>query len=549
MTTSRDILIGLLLLGVMCLFGCKKKTEQTLPLPQHSVAEVQQEQQHLPPGLFEPASSLDAEDAPEEQDNVPPDPGTVKTRFEPLRNPGTPVVLAEQERKRTGFQPGGDFSLDAVVSMGELLRKEWPQLPPLDERALRSHAIRVIKGKHLTLYTDLAAPPEINRLPEIFDLAVTEYCRFFGVDPKYCAAWHMQGCLIDDLEKFRAAGLLGTFPTHLPGYSVDDRLWVLEQKSDYFRRHLLLHEGVHGFMNFMFGTCGPVWYMESTAEYLATHRWENGRLELGVMPENTDAVPGWRRIELVKNDVQAGNLKTADRVMRYSGRQLESPTDYAWVWTFGFLLDRHPQYREVYRDMARWLTFRDFSNRFYLYVDRAGHWNELQIAWLGLLDELEYGYDVPRMVIKPPSGKPLTSSEVAFDVDVTGGWQSSGVMLEAGQTCRVTASGQYRLEAGPQVWYAEPNGVTFRYHNGQPLGLLLGAVVPDGLFETDTEISPDNVPFLFPILIGQGIELTPEQSGTLYLRINDSPAELGDNQGKCKVVIEANEQFQAGRSR
>ena len=537
MTSSRNLLFGLLLLGAICFPGCLKKSEQTLPPPRQFADEVQD---HPLPGIEEPSHSFETEDLPQEPDAVPIPSPAVKTRFEPIRNPGRPIVLAEQERTRNIFQPGDDFTLDAAIAMGELLRKEWPQLPPPDERALRSHGIRVIKGKHLTLCTDLPPSPEINRLPAIFDLAVQEYCRFFGVDPKFCTTWHIRGCLIDDLEKFRAADLLGQYPTHLPGFSVDNRLWVLEQKSDYFRRHLLLHEGVHGFMNFMFGTCGPVWYMESTAEYLATHRWQNGRLELGVMPENTDAAPGWGRIELVKSDITAGNLKTVDRVMRYSGRQLESPTDYAWVWAFGCLLDRHPQYRDLYRDMARWLTFPDFSNRFYLHLDEADHWGKLQIDWLCLLNELEYGYDVPRMAIESresQTGKPLTSS-VTYEVDVTRGWQSSGVLLEAGQPYRITASGRYQLEDTPKLWYAEPNGVTLRYHKGQPLGLLLGAVVPDGLFATDAEISPHNVPFLSPIPIGPKLELMPEQSGTLYLRVNDSPAELGDNNGECQVVIE-----------
>ena len=535
MTPSAKFLICLLFVGVICLFGCNSQEAEQPPSQQGEV--VDKEQTHASP-------VLDTQTLPAIDDNntVPEDAEAiaepVKMRFEPVRNPRGVVVMAERERQRTGFRNSDDFTLPEAIQIGELLRKEWSKLSPLDERVLRSQGIRIIKGKHLTLCTDLPPSPEIDRLPEIFDRAVPEYCHFFGVDPQHVNAWQMRGCLIDDLEKFRAVDLLGTFPTHLNGYSVEDRLWVLEQKSDYFRRHLILHEGVHGFMNNVFGTCGQDWYMESTAEYLATHRWENGRLELGIMPENTDAVMGWRRIEMVRADIKAGKIKTVDRIIRLPVRQDEPPTDYAWVWCFGFLLDNHPQYRETYRDMAKWLTFADFSNRFYLQL--ADHWGELQIEWLGLLDELQYGYDVPRIVIEqqePPLGQPLTSS-MAFDVDASRGWQNSGVALEMGQTYRITANGQYQLGDSPKVWYAEPNGVTFRYHKGQPVGLLIGAVVPIGLFDTDEEIPPKSVPFLSPILIGTGIELTPQQSGILYLRINDSPAELGDNKGTCRVEIE-----------
>ena len=536
MTTMKKNGIGLLLLAAMCFADCGKKVEQAIPDPASEFDVSQNTSQPefpLPVPFQGVEETQDDETArPLQNDNPPVE--TVKTRFEPIRRPGSPIVLAERDRARTGFQSGDDFSLDAAIQTAELLRKEWPPLPPLDERALRSRNIRVLKGKHLTLYTDLPPSPEINRLPEIFDLAVLEYCRFFDVDPKHCATWQIRGCLIDDLETFRAADLLGPFPTHLIGYSVDDRLWVREQKSDYFRRHLILHEGVHGFMNYVFGACGPEWYMESSAEYLATHRWENGRLELGVLPEHTGDLPGWRRIEMVKDDLKAGNVKTADRIMRSPVRQAEPPVDYAWVWAFGYLLDRHPQYRDAYRDMARWLTFRDFSNRFYLRL--ADRWSELQIDWLCLLDELDYGNDVPRMALDPQPGKPL-ASPMTFEVDASRGWQNSGVTLEAGQTYPVTASGRYRLGDRPKTWFAEPNGVTFRYHKGQPVGLLLGAVVPDGLFDSEDEISPEDVPFLSPILIGTERELTPERSGTLYLRINDSPAELGDNEGSCRVVI------------
>jgi hypothetical protein len=42
-----------------------------------------------------------------------------------------------------------------------------------------------------------------------------------------------------------------------------------------------------------------------------------------------------------------------------------------------------------------------------------------------------------------------------------------------------------------------------------------------------------------PIVIGPGATLKPKQSGTLYLRVNDSMAELDDNAGKVDVKIVA----------
>ena len=61
--------------------------------------------------------------------------------------------------------------------------------------------------------------------------------------------------------------------------------------------------------------------------------------------------------------------------------------------------------------------------------------------------------------------------------------------------------------------------------------MLLGAVRPD---QPDVK-APS--PFLQPLLVGLETALTPEQSGTLYLRINDSASELDDNRGELKVEM------------
>ena len=114
----------------------------------------------------------------------------------------------------------------------------------------------------------------------------------------------MTGFLMKDKARFVQAGLLpGKLPPFGHGFSWDTVLWVYEQPSDYYRRHLVLHEGTHGFMNSLLGGCGPTWYMEGMAEYLATHRWQDGRLTLGYMPRSRDEVPQWGRIRLIQDAV------------------------------------------------------------------------------------------------------------------------------------------------------------------------------------------------------------------------------------------------------
>ncbi len=94
------------------------------------------------------------------------------------------------------------------------------------------------------------------------------------------ADWRIRGCLMREKRPFAACGLL---PAGLPpfrhGFSRGRQLWLNEQPTAYYRRHLLLHEGTHAFMDAMFGGCGPPWYMEGMAELLATHSYRDGDSE------------------------------------------------------------------------------------------------------------------------------------------------------------------------------------------------------------------------------------------------------------------------------
>jgi hypothetical protein len=84
--------------------------------------------------------------------------------------------------------------------------------------------------------------------------------------------------------------------------------------------------------------------------------------------------------------------------------------------------------------------------------------------------------------------------------------------------------------------------VTIEYHDGRPLGMLLGAVVEAGSRERgageEQETRSSKVGFARPIAIGLETKITPEVSGTLYLRVNDSAARLDDNRGSLTVTVE-----------
>ena len=94
------------------------------------------------------------------------------------------------------------------------------------------------------------------------------------------------------------------------------------------------------------------------------------------------------------------------------------------------------------------------------------------------------------------------------------------------------ASGRYQIASTTQPWPCEPNGVSIRYYHGKPLGVLLAAVRSEA-GENDEAAS-----FANPLVVGLGCEFTPQATGTLYFRVNDSAGELSDNRGTLEVEIE-----------
>jgi hypothetical protein len=54
----------------------------------------------------------------------------------------------------------------------------------------------------------------------------------------------------------------------------------------------------------------------------------------------------------------------------------------------------------------------------------------------------------------------------------------------------------------------------------------------------EQELPEGTSTLLTPSVIGLRIETTADRSGTLYLRINDSPAELEDNAGEVLVRVQ-----------
>ena len=232
----------------------------------------------------------------------------------------------------------------------------------------------------------------------------------------------------------------------------------------------------------------------------------------------------WGRIKLVREAVQAGAALTMGDVMAFNAREVMSTEQYSWCWAMCNFLDSHLLLQQRFRQLQDYADQENFDTQFRkLY---ARDWKDLQFEWQTYLAELDYGYDVRRMTI---THLPAAVVEKQSTVQVTAdrGWQSSGWKLQAGKSYRVTAAGRYQIAKGSEPWPCEPGGVTIRYHQGRPLGMLLGLIRSEEGYQE-------------PIGIGLGATLKPEQDAVLYLRVNDSPGWLEDNLGSLEVTIERN---------
>jgi hypothetical protein len=229
----------------------------------------------------------------------------------------------------------------------------------------------------------------------------------------------------------------------------------------------------------------------------------------------------WGRIRLIRN---APHVLPFASVMEIDNRRILGDDSYAWCWAASKFLDTHPRYRTRFRKLREHVTAADFNERFQ--KTYHGDWAEMQAEWQAYIDALDYGYDFERMAIDFRRGKPITEPvTVTFAADR--GWQSSGARVEAGKSYNITAKGRYEIANDGEPWPCEPGGVTIEYHDGRPLGMLLGAI--DGRKKGATLADT--------IDIGIGTTITPPANGTLYVRVNDVSSKLSDNKGTLSVTI------------
>ncbi len=426
-------------------------------------------------------------------------------------------------------RPAG--SLADLVQKGEAQKNA---LPLFDDGKIAVAGIRKLNGKHLILYTDVPETvADVKNLPAVFDAAVLHWAKYFEIDAAKIADWKLVACVMQSKERFQGAGLYtNDLPDFPNGFQKGSQFWLYDQPSDYYRRHLLLHEGTHAFMSHWLGGAGPPWYSEGMAEMLGTHQWDGERLTLAYNPPDKTQVPFWGRVKIVRDEFAANRGMTLFDIFRYDAQAHLKNEAYGWCWAATSFLNSHPKTRELFQGLRNKSADRsiDFSKRFHEAL--KSDWPQIAEDWQLYVINLDYGYDVARAATIRKSAMPLKDS-ATVSVTADHYWQSTGVQLEAGRTYEITAAGRYSLAKEPQPWWCEPNGITIEYHQRLPLGILLAAV-------SDPQAGDVGItPLASPEAIGQAGKFTPKKTGTLYLCLNDSPAKLSDNEGSATVVIKS----------
>lgn len=456
------------------------------------------------------------------------------TKQPPKRNLGDFTETQEELRKKAERE---QRSLGDLLNQPDVETNAPPATVarmPIDDALVRARGIRKLEGRYVTLYTDLPVGKQIDELPAIFDLAVPQWAAFFEIDAAKLAEFRLTGFLMDNPLTFKAAGLMpDSLPNFPNGYQQGWEFWVHQQKSDYYRRHLVLHEGVHGFMNRVLGGTGPPWYSEGMAELLGTHRWVDGTLTVNYFPQDKKETPDWGRVKIVRDGYRAGQALTLEEIMRYDTTAHLRTEPYGWCWAACTFFQHHPKTREAFgklRSRAR-ITGFGFADEFEAAL--KSNWDEINEQWQLFVVNMDYGYDLERALVahhKIPPVEVTTSADAK--ISASQGWQSTGLKLAAGVQYRIQARGRYKINDEPSVWWCEPQGVTIHYHQGFPLGALLGA-----LRKEETPLRGGMTPLARPGVIGNDLTITHPSGGVLYLQINEASGGLSNNDGEIIVRV------------
>lgn len=396
----------------------------------------------------------------------------------------------------------------------------------------RRAGLRVLPGERLLLVTD--RPPRdddgLADLPAIFAEAFSGWCRHFGVDDDATRGWRACGCLMSDRESFRAAGLLpgdGSIPDFANGYCDRNRFWLDDQTNPAYRRHLLLHEGVHAFTFSFRRLAAPTWYMEGIAELLATHRLDEGRFVATPIPLEAADVEQLGRIEALRALRESGAIPGLADVFATPPSPRHEIARYATIWAATALLSLHPAHAATFRALEEGPLDGRLDER----LASLPGWDAERAArdFDAFTADVDYGFDFGRSAVDWSTGRAL-AARVRSAIAADRGWQTTGVALARGERVEFVATGRSGLgSAGDVPLEGTAEGISLRWYRRRPLGrLLLGqwAEPPEG-----------GRPRFVVVAEGARGRFTAVTDGVLQAKINAPPLALAHHHGALDLHL------------
>lgn len=466
-----------------------------------------------------------------------------------------------------------------------------------DPARLTASGIRMQSSKHLVLLSDVDDLSG-SYLTEAADALFATLQRSVG--PVANAAdgseFQVTGCLIEAGERFEQAGVMPDPDfTIRHGRHLGYRFWMFNPSTDYYRRHLLLHEFVHCYMMCEHGmqNIPPLWFTEGMAEYWATHTMEHSaasgepasqgsseavfgrnensvQFQFGVLPASTDAFPGWGRISEIRRSFQLepicaedfGSVRgtfakgstadfgteqrrsdhwiagqpALDSILNPPTSKFADDSQYAYAWALCWFLHNHPDYRQPFTEvqkMRRGDLFRAaFDQNLSALLPAMG------IDWLLTVDSLTEGFDparcFSRRVGHPPLPFPAESSAAENATPLP---KSLSIAAESDWQSTgllLTKGQQLQISASGRFQIGKDSEAWIAEPNGVTLQFYRGRPLGELVAIL---VDPQARFASRRIAIGSLGTFEVPFDGELWLQLNDSAAQRYDNQGSANVVI------------
>ncbi len=429
------------------------------------------------------------------------------------------------------------LGLEAPMAVEETIQDAGGGAAQALQLGQNRHGLYELVTPRLTLVSDIPFDEELKSWPSLIEQSLEQWQLYFGVDAERMAGWHVTAMLIGDRDRLSRLGMLDGVPGFDEGYQFGNRIYLREQPTVYYRRHLFLHEATHWIMWQLYGGGGSPWFMEGMAEMNGTHALQYGVLKLGVIPSSREKVSGWGRLRLIDETLNRGVAPSMSEILAYGNAREDHEIRYSWSWAATLFFTNHPKYGPILKKLYN--NKLDYSDSLSLSFKKqlAADWREVQIDWNGFVSDLDFGYDLERSrVVRqlvPASKNNGNGNRAIIQIATDRGWQSTGFMVGAGQPVRIACSGDYVVrksaDRDQQDWVVGPNGITYRYYRRNPLGCMIASVV--------SVEDQEQTKRWEAIRVGGDTVLRSEKAGELYLKVNEPSNGLWDNSGTVSVEI------------